>query len=555
MITFQKTDKVLELGGGDKPMFHPNADMRKLRGVDVVTDLCGRLPFEDNDFDGVYSSYVIEHISWRKVRGFVEEIHRVLKPGGVAFLITANLLEQCKLLASTPDWNDKLVCAIFGDQNYEGEDWRANAHYCGFSPQFATQIFNEAGFDDVSILPHPNCKTDMIIEARKRVTKMMNPADSWNTEQRKAAYDRNYFDGGRGKVGGYAHEGYWDFPVHWLTAEKVLAKKPNSVLEIGAARGYVLKKIEDTGVRVTGLEVSDHCFHTRVIKDIIQWDITKKPWPIPDKSFDLCISMAVMEHIPADKVGVVIEEIDRTCNRALHGISFEDDNFDKTHVTLRPISWWKKLLPPNQEVYDKEELERGQVKLPAGDGKVKLNIGSFTTMFHHGWINLDVHPTLTQWAKTYGYNFRQHDMRTPLPFESNSVDMIYAHHFLEHINYGEGAAFLRDSLRVMKPGGLIRLIMPDARKLIQMYWDKTLGTFDELNDGCAKSQAGIGKLWALLFAGHSSMYDINTLLDLLQETGFSNVQKVGFRESLNKQMIIETLDLLPTLSLFVEAIK
>jgi predicted SAM-dependent methyltransferase len=554
MIPFNAQHKVLELGGGAQPRFRPNLDMRTLPTVDIVADLCAAFPVPDNEFDGVYSSYVIEHISWRKVRSFVEEIYRVLKPGGTAFLITANLLEQCKLLARTPDWDDKLVCAIFGDQNYEGENWRANAHYCGFSPQFVTQIFMRAGFNDVFILPHPNCKTDMIIEAKKREVIQVNPADNWNTNQRKAAYNREYFDGGKGKVGGYAHEGYWDFPIHWLTAAKILEYKPTSVLEIGAARGYVLKKIEDTGIRVAGLEVSDHCLHTRVIKDIRQWDITQKPWPFPDASFDLCISMAVMEHIPADKVKVVIEEIERVCTRAVHGISFEDDNFDKTHVTLRPISWWRDILPATQTVVDKEDFEHGPVPIPKGDGKIKLNIGSFTTMFHHGWINMDIHAGLVQWANAYGYNFRQHDMRTPLPFPNNSVDMIYAHHFLEHINYEEGSRFMAECARVMKPGGLIRLIMPDAPKLIQMYTDNTIGQFDEINDGCAKTPYAIAKLWALLFSGHNSMYDLKTLQSELSKH-FSGVKNSGFRESYSPQMLTETLDLLPTLSLFVEAIK
>jgi len=64
------------------------------RGIKVFSyDLNGRWPFEDNKFDVVFSSQVIEHL--HNTRLFVEEIYRVLKPGGVAIVASENL---CSLL-------------------------------------------------------------------------------------------------------------------------------------------------------------------------------------------------------------------------------------------------------------------------------------------------------------------------------------------------------------------------------------------------------------------------------------------------------------------------
>src|SRR5258706_6437358 len=51
-------------------------------------------------------------------------------------------------------------------------------------------------------------------------------------QQHAHPFDRDYFNGGA-KVGGYAHEGYWDYPVHWTPFRKVMELKPESVLEIG----------------------------------------------------------------------------------------------------------------------------------------------------------------------------------------------------------------------------------------------------------------------------------------------------------------------------------
>lgn len=166
-LPFKSEDKVLEVGGGDKPVFRPNLDCRQMPTVDIVADLNEAWPIEAESYDGVFGMYIIEHISWRKVKNFINQIHSVLKPGGIAVLITANFLEQCRKMVETPEWNDDLVCMCFGDQNYEGGDWVFNAHHCGFSPTYATKLFREAGFHEVTVFEHPNCKTDLIIQARK----------------------------------------------------------------------------------------------------------------------------------------------------------------------------------------------------------------------------------------------------------------------------------------------------------------------------------------------------------------------------------------------------
>jgi len=169
LLPFKPGDKVLELGGGDRAQFHPNLDVREGPGVDIVCDLNEPLPIEQESYDGVFSMYLIEHLSWRRVKGFIGEVHRILKPNGISVFVTANVLEQCKLaikwFEEGKGWEVSQM--LFGDQNYEGEDWISNAHYCGFSPNYAIKLFREAGFHEVTIFEHPATKTDMIIQARK----------------------------------------------------------------------------------------------------------------------------------------------------------------------------------------------------------------------------------------------------------------------------------------------------------------------------------------------------------------------------------------------------
>lgn len=173
MLPFRNGSRIVELGGGETCVFRPNVDVRPGPTVDIVADFNNPLPIPDKSYDGVYSSYNIEHMSWRKVKQFISEIYRILDDGGVVFVITANLYEQCKSLIKE-DWVEDDICRLFGGQNYSGNDWISNAHYCGFSPNYAVKLFREAGFSTVITIPHPHCKTDLIIEAHKYGKKSNN---------------------------------------------------------------------------------------------------------------------------------------------------------------------------------------------------------------------------------------------------------------------------------------------------------------------------------------------------------------------------------------------
>lgn len=159
--------KAIEFGGGDNPRFHPNYDIRQLPNVDVVIDLNSPLSIPKEEYEFVYSRYLLEHISWRNVKNFLKEIYRILKPEGKIEIITANLLEQAKVLVDTKEWNDNLIGMIFGDQNFD-----ENAHQNGFSPEYITKILSDIGFNDIKITPIQSDfgPTDMMIEATKSST-------------------------------------------------------------------------------------------------------------------------------------------------------------------------------------------------------------------------------------------------------------------------------------------------------------------------------------------------------------------------------------------------
>lgn len=93
----QKGPLKLDLGcGPNKHKGYIGLDEVKMPGVDIIADLNSRLPFKDNTFDEVMARCVLEHVD--DIFFTVEEIHRILKPGG-------------KLEIYVPYWNSYFTYA------------------------------------------------------------------------------------------------------------------------------------------------------------------------------------------------------------------------------------------------------------------------------------------------------------------------------------------------------------------------------------------------------------------------------------------------------------
>lgn len=155
--------KAVELGGGANPSFHPNVDCRQLPNVDLVADFEKPLPFlPSNEFDLVYSAFALEHISWRNIPQFVNEIYRILKQNGRAVIITADLRAQCLFILRKTVWTFAEVETIFGSQ-----DFAENTHKSSMSQELAFSVFTKAGFKNINIQQVGICSTDMQIEGQK----------------------------------------------------------------------------------------------------------------------------------------------------------------------------------------------------------------------------------------------------------------------------------------------------------------------------------------------------------------------------------------------------
>ncbi len=82
-------------------------------------------------------------------------------------------------------------------------------------------------------------------------------------------------------------------------------------------------------------------------------------------------------------------------------------------------------------------------------------------LYRDGWINLDLEPPTPQ--------VRKWDLRSGIPLASGSADAIYLSHVLEHLHRSDAVAVLRDSLRVLRQGGVIRVVVPDLELQCREY--------------------------------------------------------------------------------------
>ena len=89
-----------------------------------------------------------------------------------------------------------------------------------------------------------------------------------------------------------------------------------------------------------------------------------------------------------------------------------------------------------------------------------LNFGCGGT-FHADWVNLDSFPASP--------TVIAHDLATKLPFEEGHFDAVYGSHVLEHFDSLGARNLLADCRRVLKPGGIIRIVVPDLEAIVRLY--------------------------------------------------------------------------------------
>ena len=182
--------------------------------------------------------------------------------------------------------------------------------------------------------------------------------------------------------------------------------------------------------------------------------------------------------------------------------------------------------------------------------------GSLTSLFGNrrfSWLNRIIY-SFAGSAAYYSFsefneiiktcNLYFHNLKYGIPFRSNSIDVIYSSHFLEHLNETDGCFFVSECHRCLKPSGILRIAVPDLDIAFKMYKE---GKVEEMLNLFFFTSDSYD------FHMHKYNYNFQTLKQLLISSGFSSIDKRNFREG--ECPDINFLDMYPESSLYVEAQK
>ena len=163
-----------------------------------------------------------------------------------------------------------------------------------------------------------------------------------------------------------------------------------------------------------------------------------------------------------------------------------------------------------------------------------------------GWINAD--------QKSGPAVDISGDIRDGLPLATGSVDYVVSIHALPEVPYPDLVPVLQELRRVLKPGGVLRLVLPDLLRGVEAYRRGDRDYF-LIPDDDARS-IGAKLVVQLIWYGYSrTLFTHEFIEEVLRKAGFGHVTPCRYRETASAYPAIVDLDNREQESLFVEAIK
>jgi predicted SAM-dependent methyltransferase len=104
-------------------------------------------------------------------------------------------------------------------------------------------------------------------------------------------------------------------------------------------------------------------------------------------------------------------------------------------------------------------LSKRQTRIETG-GKRYLNLGCGGQV-HPEWVSVDLYSN--------DERIIAHDLRQALPFADQTFDAVYHSHVLEHLPKNDAPRFMRECFRVLRPGGFVRVVVPDLEAIARLY--------------------------------------------------------------------------------------
>lgn len=147
---------------------------------------------------------------------------------------------------------------------------------------------------------------------------------------------------------------------------------------------------------------------------------------------------------------------------------------------------------------------------------IKLHLGCGKRNFGEEWIHID--------GGDYAH-LEDHNICDLSQYPDNHADLIYASHVLEYFDREEVVPVLREWYQVLKPGGILRVAVPDFKELVCVYIKHQYDIKSLLGPLYGKMKMGDTIIY------HKTAYDEKSLSELLKQIGFSKIRKYDWRKT------------------------
>lgn len=202
-------------------------------------------------------------------------------------------------------------------------------------------------------------------------------------------------------------------------------------------------------------------------------------------------------------------------------------------------------LPISRETFDKVRYELNAVYVSINNSinpiyisrlnryrkstNLSVNVGA-GPFGQEGWTNIDM-------FKFKNISF-PYDCRKKLPFRDGTVERIRAEHVFEHLDRKEEAPkFLSECLRSLRPGGILRIVVPDLELFIRAYQAGTVEAWKSLGFDLNNLPGGLVTPMDILNytfrqnGEHKYAYDFATLRYAVMQAGFKDATKLSWGNS------------------------
>jgi len=160
-----------------------------------------------------------------------------------------------------------------------------------------------------------------------------------------------------------------------------------------------------------------------------------------------------------------------------------------------------------------------------------LNLASGERGFESpSWINVDGFP--------FAHTHHLADIARPLPFDDASFDGIFFQHVLEHFPLETGISILRECGRILASGGILRIAVPDAERIVRTYVQNP-AELSRHRTAPTGLPMEVINMYAYQRYEHQCLYDFELLRLSLVNAGFRDVTRCSLGESADSNLAVD----------------